>query len=570
MNSEENKVNKKLNIGIMAMLVCICLFHAISNYVWIKKDVLSWYPEKYYLLTYKNIIFFSIKNIIHGNSSFLDKFTSVAKLINRSSLGWGWGVAYYIYTSCINLIFGNNINVSLMANIPVFVLIIIFTFLIGKKIAGEKEGILAAFLTAFYPGIYGMSRSYGVDFPLILMVTVSLYLVIAKDITKIRYSLLLGLITGLTLLIKGSGAYFFIGPLILVFWQHICNLIKNKQEDKYRGRHALRIFLTFGLFMALFLYFFNLVWWTPLNKHQLDYIYRLVSYPIFMQRKHFYWVSSYNIFDIKSILFYASEMMYSMSKALFLFFCLGFLLFFKSKLRDKKIFYLWLLIPYVIFTLNINKWGRYYFPALPAIALITAMGVLQIKSVKYKVVLVAVIAAVSLLQFYDLSFGTTILPKILYRHPDYSFVAYPPQKCEDEKVVTRFLETINREKKDPHYKSKILLVATHDIIDYGKLEYILQTKEANVEFAKFFTVGHTYKQCDYIIVLNRRVSDSRAPDLSFLLIPEYYRDFLKVIFRQYLMSNEQLKEIHDTFIKFKIADSYFTNEFSFYLCKNNK
>lgn len=570
MNSEKDKVNKKLNIGIIAILICICIFHAVSNYVWIKKDVLSWYPEKYYLLTYKNIIFFSIKNIIYGDSSFLDKFTSVAKLINRNSLGWGWGVAYYIYTSCINLILGNNINVSLITNIPVFILLIIFIFLIGKKIAGEREGILAAFLIAFYPGIYGMSRSYGVDFPLILMVTISLYLIIAKDITKISYFLLLGLITGLTVLIKGTGVYFFIGPIILVFSQHIRDLIKNKQEYNDRDRYVLRMILAFGLFVALFLYFFNLVWQIPLNKYLLKYMCHIAFYPIFMQRRHFYWVSPYDTFDMRSIFFYASEMMHSMSKALSLFFFLGFLLFFKSKLKDKNIIYLWVLIPYIIFTLNINKWGRYYFPALPAIALITAVGVLRIRSKKYKAVLVTIIVSVSLLQFYDLSFGTNILPKILYKHPDYSFVAYPPQKCEDSKAITRFLETINKENRISNYRTKILFVAPHDIIDYGRLEYILQEKEANIEFAKFFTAGHTYKQYDYIIILNRRIADSYKPDLSFLIIPEYYRDFLKVSFRRYLLSNEQLKEMHDTFIKFKLIDSYFSNDFSFYLCKNNK
>lgn len=568
MNSGENKINKKSNIVIIVILIGICFFHIISNYLWIKEDVLSWYPEKYYLLIHKNIIFFSLREIIHGNLSFLDKFISAAKLI-RSNISWGWGVIFYIYTAYINLVFGNTTNVSLMTNIPAFILLIIFIFLIGKEIAGRKAGLLAAFLISFYPGIYGMSRSYGVDFPLITMVTISAYILVTKDITKIRYSLLFGLIMGLTLLIKGTGAYFLIGPLVYIFYQHIYKIIRSRQRDNFR--QILRIFLSFTLFIILILSFLSLMWGPMRIKYLFSrYIYHLVFFPLFVHRRHFYWVCPYNAFDIRSIFFYIFEMMYSMSKLLFLFFCIGSLLFWKNRLRYKMIIYFWILVPYIIFTLSINKAGRYYFPVLPALALVTATGILQIKLRKCKIILVTAIGSLSLLQFYDLSFGTTFLPQSLYKHPDYSFVAYLPQKCEEDKVITHFLETINKEKKEPDYRPKILFVAPHGVIDYGKLEYIFQTKEANVEFAKFFSAASDYQDCDYIIVLNDKISDDYKPDLSFLKIPEYYRDFLKISYRQYLLSNAKLEEMYNTFVKFKVVDYYATNNFFFHLCKNTK
>lgn len=571
MYSKENKVNKKQSISIIFILISICLFHIINNYLWIKKDILSWYPEKYYQLTYKNIVFFFLRNIIHDSRPLLGKFISATQLI-KIYLGWGWGAIFYIYTAYINVIFGNNTNVSLIANIPIFILLIIFTFLIGKEVVGEKEGIFAAFLISFYPGIYGISRSYGVDFPLVAVVAISAYILIVKDITKIRYSLLFGLIMGLTLLIKGTGAYFLIGPLIYILFQHIYKVIKyNKQKDNFI-RHIFRIFFSFSLFIILVLFFLSLMWGPIRFKHIFDYIYHLFFFPLLSYRRHFYWVCPYNKFDIRSIFFYAFETIYSMSKLLFLFFCFGFLIFWKNRLRYKMVIYLWILIPYAIFTLNINKWGRYYFPALPAVALVTAIGILQIRSRKYKIILVAVITSLSLLQFYDLSFGTKILPKGLYNSPGYSFIAYPPQKCEEEKVITRFLETINKEKRDPHYKFKILFVAPHEVIDYGKLEYIFQTEEANVEFAKFFTAGSNYKNCDYIIVVNDKINGAHGggPDLNFLRIPEYYRNFLKISYSRYLMSNAKLEEMYNTFIKFKVVDYYFTSNLFFHLCKNTR
>jgi hypothetical protein len=575
MNSEKNKIDKKTSAAILIILICICLFHIINNYFWIQKDVLSWYPEKYYQLGYKNVVFFSLRNVIHSNYSFLDKFISVAKLIRRVGLGFGWGVIFYIYTACINLILGNNTNVSLIGNVPLFILLIIFTFLVGKNISGEKEGILAAFLVSFYPGIYGISRSYGVDFPLIVMVTISIYVLTAKDITKIKYSLLLSLVTGFTLLIKATGAYFLIGPLVFIFYQYIYKIAKGRQKDDRTNIHIFQIFLALGLAIALALFFLSLMFSLPSPKHFFNYIYNLyntVFFPLRGVRRHFYSVSPYDIFSIKSLFFYVFEMMYSMSKPLFLLFCVGLLLFWKARLRFKMLICLWVLIPYAMFTLNVDKWGRYYFPAFPALALITAIGIFQVRSIKCKIILVTMATSLCLLQFYDLSFGSNILPKGLYKHPKYSFVAYPPQKCEEERVVTRFLETINKEKKDPDYKYKVLFVAPRGIIDYGKLEYIFQTKESNVEFVKFFMASSNYKNYDYIIALNNKINVAYAykPNLSFLKIPGYYNDFLRISYPQFRISNAELEEMYDVFSKLEVVDYYFADNLFFYLCKNTK
>ena len=569
-DSEENKINKRTNTVIIIILICICLFHIVNNYFWIKRDVLSWYPEKYYQLINKNIVFCSLENIIYSNQSLLGKFISFTKLI-KFGFGWGWGGIFYIYTACINLIFGNNTDVSLLTNIPIFILVIIFTFLIGKEIAGKKEGLLAAFLVSFYPGIYGMSRSYGVDFPLVAMVAIGAYILITKDITKIKYSLLFGSIVGLTLLIKVPGIYFLIGPSLYIFYQRICSGIKSKPKGNFINRHIFEVFFSLVLFIGIPLLFLNLGWGSARLRYLLDCVYLFV-FPMFSQWRHYYGPYTYNAVDIRSIFFYVYEMIQSMSRLLFLLFCVGFLLFLKNRIKYKMIISLWILIPYVILTLSINKWGRYYFPALPALALVTAIGIFQIKSRKCKIILVTLITSLSLLQFYDLSFGSTILPKGLYKRkqPDYSFVAYPPQKCEEEKVITRFLETINKENKDPNYKCKILFVAPHSIIDYGKLEYIFQTKKANVEFDKFFSVCYNYKNCDYIIVLNYKASYTSKPDLSFLKNTVYYRNFLKISYPQHDMSNAKMEEMYDVFTKFEVVDCYFTNDLFFYLCKNTK
>jgi Dolichyl-phosphate-mannose-protein mannosyltransferase len=561
----QNKIHKGTSAASVFILAGICLFQVIHNCIWIKQDVLSWYPEKYYQLIYKNLIFFPLQNIIHSSQSWSVKVVSLVKLL-KSDAGWGWGTIFYLYTASINALFGNSIGVSLLSNLPFFILLIIFTFLIGKEISGEKTGLLAAFLVSFYPGIYGMSRSYGVDFPLVALVTLSSYVLIAKDITKIKYLLLFVLVLQLTLFIKATGILFLIAPLLWIFYQHIRQVIKNKAKADFPKNLILLVFSLAVLFIVTPL--LNFGWGSGLLSDVAKQL-NLLTFLAFSHRRHFYDVCLYSTTDIRNISFYAQEIMHSISRTFFVLFCTGFLFLLQKKIKHKMIIYLWAVIPYIIFTLMVNKWGRYYFPALPALALISAAAVFQLRSKKFRLILVALIVALSLVQFYDLSFGSSILPKNLYRHPDYSFVAYPPEKSEEAKAVSGFMETIDKECKGANYKCRILLVAPHGkLIDSGKMEYIFQTKYPGVEFTRFFWAGPNYQNCDYIIVINYSWNGTHKPDIEFLKTPGYYGDFLKVSYPQDYLSDEKLGEMHDFFAKFKAVDSFFGKDLFFYLCKN--
>ncbi len=558
----ENKI-KKINTLILAALVALSLFHIINNYLWIKQDVLSWYPEKYYQLIYKNDVFFSLENIIHSNQSWLNKLIAGFSLI-RTDQGWGWGTIFYIYTACINLVFGNYTNVSLLSNLPVFILLIIFTYLLGRKIAGKKEGLLAAFLVSFYPGIYGLSRSYGVDFLLVTLVAISAYLLITKDMDKPKNALIFGLILSLTLLTKITGIYFLIGPLVYIFYQHIHSSIKNKPN--FVSQRIFSAILPLILCLGVPLLFLHLGWGT-----KLEYLLKCIyagTFPMLSHKRHFYDICPYNPVDLKSIFFYLFEMMHSMSRVLFLLFLGGALIFFKNKLKHKLIIFLWIFIPYLLLTFSANKWGRYYFPALPALALVTAIGIFRIKLIKLRIILVILIVCLSLVQFYDLSFGFNILPKKLYAHPDYSFVAYPPQKCKEGDAIAGFLKTINKENQAADRKIKILLVAHHGLIDYGRLEYIFQLSKSNIEFQKFFFSKVDYKNSDYIIVLSNKAGYAGKPDLNFLTIPGYYGDFLKVNYPRQYLSDAELAEMHAFFLQFAVVEHYFDRNLFLYLCKN--
>ncbi len=563
-NREDNVV-KRTSSAAVIILICICLFHIIHNFWWVNRDVLSWYPEKYYQVMYKNIIFFHSRDIIHSGQSWPEKFITLAKLIKTES-GWDWGMVFYLYTSGINLIFGNTVNVSLLGNLPFFILLIISTFLIGKEVSGEKAGVLAAFLVSFYPGIYGMSRSYGVDFPLTAMVALCSYILIAKDLTKPKYALLFGLLLGLTLLVKITAIFFLSGPLVYIIYQHIRSSLQNKNKNGRIKPPVLAKLYPLFLIIAIPLLFLSLGWGSGRFGNLLNHM-DIFVFVAFIQRRHFYDVCLYGFSDLRNLFFYAYEIMYSLSRVFFLLFCTGFLFLLRKEIKQKMALLLWAVVPYIIFTLDINKWGRYYFPAFPALALITCVAVFQLKSGKFKTVLAALIVVFGLVQFYDLSFGSQLLPGALYKHPDYSFSAYPPVKTDESKVVSAFIATINRERKGQKDEPRVLLVAPHGLIDYGKLEYIFQKDYPGVKFSKFFISGSDYRDCDYIIVANYPGHNYR-PDIEFLKLPGYYGEFLKISYPRSYLSDEELAQMHDFFAKFKTVDSYFGKDLFFYLCKN--
>lgn len=549
--------------GIIIVLICIIIFHIFNNYFWIKNDEFSWYPEKYYQLLYKNYILSSLKEIFQNNRSFLSKVIYSFRLLNTDM---AWPKLFHIYVAIINLVFGNETNISLMANIPFFMLLGVFTFLIGREIASAKAGVLAAFLISFYPGIFGVSRSYGLDFPLTAMVVITIYLLIrAGDFRKIKYALSFSLFAGLAVLVKGLAIFFIAGPLVYVVYRFIyLRIIHNKKNGDHNKLNVLRTSLGLGLSLGLII-LLSSFWWFGNLKNLFAFLFYITTTPKFYSRilipqKHlFEWV-----------FFYLVKMNYIMSPLLFFSFCFSFLIFCRTKIKYKPIILLWALVPYFLFTVIVAKSERYYFPAIPAVALITAIGLLRIESKKIRQFLIMLITIVSLIQFYDLSFSTAILPKELFYPKPTTFLAQPPQKCKEGKVAEKFLETIKKTKKD---KSSFLLVpfvGTPDLIDSGRLEYIFETKGNEVKIKKFwdrdFSKSTNY---DYIIIVNKKIGGRQRndkPDLTFLKTFDY-QGFFMHNYPQVNISKKELEEMYGFFTKFITIDYYISNNEIFFFCK---
>jgi hypothetical protein len=99
---------------------------------------------------------------------------------------------------------------------------------------------------------------------------------------------------------------------------------------------------------------------------------------------------------------------------------LGLLLFRRRLDRSVLLLLAWIVVPYLAFSALVNKNDRYLMPCLPAIALVTSLGVAQIRNVRIRRALAAAFALYACVQFAGLSFGLSqrlgalVLPRRVY------------------------------------------------------------------------------------------------------------------------------------------------------------
>jgi hypothetical protein len=93
----------------------------------------------------------------------------------------------------------------------------------------------------------------------------------------------------------------------------------------------------------------------------------------------------------------------------FLLFVFGFCMLFKSRVKQKGILLLWIVCPYALYTFMRHRHvDVHILPILPAVALISAVGISVIKNKILKVTLVYLLVCFGVIQYFALTFGFKI------------------------------------------------------------------------------------------------------------------------------------------------------------------
>lgn len=292
-----------------------------------------------------------------------------------------------------------------MCNVFFLVVTFLSLYSIGLNMGDQRLGVLAACLLALYPMFFHLSRMFMLEVALVGVVTLTLALLLqSAEFSRPLWSLLAGVSLGLGVLTKQTYVVFIVGPAVYLLIRRWGDL--DRQQKKIRLVNFL-LFVLIGIAIAFPWYFVN--WKIKLRdieqvatcKSSVD----LFSFPLF---------------STESLTYYAKVLVRDQMKGLlFGAFLFAFLTKIK-KLPSSVFLLLWLVIPYIIFTIFPKKYYYYTLPSLPAIALITAFGFLSIKKTALRVILITVLLLWGAGQYFVLSFLSPQLHSRILRGTRYS------------------------------------------------------------------------------------------------------------------------------------------------------
>ncbi|MFQ5886308.1 MAG: glycosyltransferase family 39 protein, partial [Anaerolineae bacterium] len=374
-------------------------------------------------------------------------------------------------------------DVALMGNMLYLFVLLFSVYGIGRKMYGRGVGLLAAFAVSTYPILFNLSRTAYPDFALTAMVALSISLLTRADGFRNRtYSLLWGLSLGLGLLTKWPFLAFVGGPAIYLFLRS--GVLLEMRPNLKRKASGLPGLIRSPWFHGIWAAFLTFVWFLPNRDHLPQFALGVWLLPIswlllwatfffttrpasqgtnllsalsigavvgsiwslpnigFLRRVFFIAYSRGNAWGrllnsanpltyTRYLSIMAGEHLGGLYFALFLLAILVLAyprlkpLSWKNVLRpvsgEMGILLLWLVLPYFVFTLSRTESPRFLVPALPAVALITARGAMRLRRVGMRALLLALVVAGGLTQFFALSFdelawlrekATTDLPMI--------------------------------------------------------------------------------------------------------------------------------------------------------------
>ena len=276
----------------------------------------------------------------------------------------------YIATLPFLEIFGVNRSSASLVNILFMAITFGSTYSIGLQITKDKYvGLLAAFLSLVFPMAVYLSRHYMLDFPLAAMTTLSFAMLIkTENFASIRWSVAYGMVCGFGLLTRNSFAVFAIGPFLIEAIG-----FRSQIDKSIRKRNLVFASLTVLIIIAPY-YFPSL---HEIATHGMDRITRdstIVGQKPIMPFFHgiiFYFINTLNV---------------QLSALLTIFLALALPFFIRAKIDHKWSIVLWILVPFLVFSVISWKCVRFLLPALPAIALILSAGLSAIPNKIFKIV----------------------------------------------------------------------------------------------------------------------------------------------------------------------------------------
>ncbi|MCB4790357.1 MAG: hypothetical protein LHV68_00555 [Elusimicrobia bacterium] len=391
------KLNKPSSLVIMVFSL-IVLFY-MANYL---------YLSKYFKGIILNIYAPNLNAVIeyfYGN-------INLAEFLTPKTDG-SYSPMYFFNLLGPLYIFGKNwVLMVLTVNTFYLLMLLTFTYLLGKEIMDEKAGLIAAALVSLYQATWLAYRSLSLEFPLIGITAMSVYILYkSKYFESLKLSLLFALSCAWGMWVKDVFGAFIIGPIFYGFYKALV-AVRNKRDVQ-----PLLNFLVFAttFYIAIHPYYFS--GFLKLNSDTLARPFSKTSA-----------FSRYSSENIKSFIYSFWEV--QLGFPFFIVFLAGIYYFIKftparmhlglgqtgpqrgfltgfSEAMDMKItLFLWVIIPNLIILL-ISHWknARYLIPQVSAVAVVSAYLIRRIIDKKLGLFIFIILVSFGIFRYYWITYN---------------------------------------------------------------------------------------------------------------------------------------------------------------------
>lgn len=393
--------------------------------------------------------FFETANNILSNPSqgFIEKWTKIINLfshtVNSSTIYWPNGLN--ASTAVFYFIWNTSFFSARLSLLPYLIILLLATYALGELIAPKSyTGILAAFIIFMYPIIFQSSRCFQLDFPLTALVALTIFLFLKSNFfTNRNYCILSSFSLGTALLIKGQTLFFTLGPLIFIIFKGWQNAKKHKKSSFFLVNSAIFFVVLATIFS---------IWWGHFLSEAIISLHKHIFSPE-LASHGFIAYPFKNKFFFEQLTFYCRGLLSSLGIILFVGFVMSLTAFKGLKAHYKKILLLWTVPPFLLFSIIFTiKEVRFIMPILPALAVITAYGILKTKQTLHKKIILIILISCSLLQFSEYTFNSTsslnIFKDLQSAFPTTSYETIPiKRKLKTVNVITEIKKNFPGSKK---------------------------------------------------------------------------------------------------------------------------
>ncbi|MCX6355715.1 MAG: glycosyltransferase family 39 protein [Candidatus Aureabacteria bacterium] len=491
----------------------------MSNAIWIRYGASLYGRDVVGHLQLVVKFYYAISDILRSAVSPLAKIDKILSLLHEDSLPFHctymWPKLVHLVATIPCFLFGLRLTTIIQCNILFFGILIISTYFIGKRCYSSAAGLFAAALVSLYPAIWGQSRKFGLDFPVTAMTSLAVSVLICTDSFRNRkYSLLFGVVTGLGILTKGQIILYIGGPMLVDFFMGVV-------ERRPQRRGCL---INFIIAILASMIVSSPWWWGIAGALWRAYFVTVTDYP-------FSWAYAYQRqipLTFKWFLFHPVHGIISVSLLYAFIFALSLPGYLRSRSMHKRIISSWVIVTYALWTISNIKRDTDFYPCLPAIALISAIGIMSWKRLFLKRAVIAGAILLGLVQYFSASFSregyllwTPNNPYGKPSEPDgYNTPYRPPYPNNYQEVMQKIAQGVRSRDTDAKYARIGVIETTGSdrwqeyntaILDYyfrcdspDKFIYRSRhTPEAFLEHAMSF---------EYLIVMDRRNGEN--PDWS--------------------------------------------------------